>query len=458
MKKLAIIGFTLGLFIGVAAGVPYVTGRIIEKQFHRTLASLSEHQAADFQVLNYERAWFGAKAQSVFQLQTGDGSLWVTLDHDIKHGPFPTSLDLGTITSTVALSDQTAEALQYYFKDQAPVEIVTHIGLRGDQRISVTSPSFHGLHKEKPDTALLWTGIQGEITISPALDQVQTSLRAPFLAAHSTDKAEMTLKNVGLDIDLTRHADSGIWLWSAQLKIDKFDLFDQQAADPAMRRVNFQNLTLSQDMTQADDLLALAFKVSADSLTAADQLFSNAQLEAEMRNINAHTFARLDRQVKTLAAKGLSPERIMDIFSESMQDSLPTLLSRFPELSITRFTLATATESERFDGAMRVRYIGGQNIAGFDPIIDLEGEASLAVPRTIMETLLFLKTRQDTMDYININDLDVTPTQIDQYCREETQKLIDQLTTEGLIKAVGEQYQCKVSLHGGELKINGKQV
>ncbi|MFD1261886.1 DUF945 family protein [Entomomonas asaccharolytica] len=153
MKKIVVI------LVIVAAIIiaPFITGKIIEKQFENKVALVNSklekvfHQK-DLIKLEYHSGWFSSSAKTT----VGD----VVMNHHITHGPYCT-FGVAQIDSAFKISEKAEKELATLFDGKKPYSITTKLGFSGTTHLNIQSPAFG--EKELPNNPkvkIVWQGLE----------------------------------------------------------------------------------------------------------------------------------------------------------------------------------------------------------------------------------------------------------------------------------------------------------
>lgn len=452
MNNQSLMGAAAGLLLagGGLLAAPAITGSQMEHRFREAAREHPRIGAAELYLISYERGYYRSEALTRLQIAGPDGApLQVDVKHRIVHGLGLGGFNLGRITSTPEFQGDLAP-LNQVFGSEPPLRVVTVATLGGAVEGQIYSPAYIGaLGATAAPAQLRWDGISGQYHYEESA--VRLSLKAPGLQIQpAAGGAGLDLRDLGLDMDLLRSEQSGLWLGRSAFTLGTltFALRDQ-----LLRLGGASFDTEAREQTGAVQL-TVAYGLK-ELNAASDFNLSDALLRLSVSNLDAAALKAYAEAAEAINAAS-EPERVR-LALQSLQQLLPSLLSRPLRLAIEegRFTYNGAPVS--LTGSLQ--YVGDID-NGFNPATDLEGEAVFEAPEDFFVGTLGRRSAEDeTVAALDVLETGAAPdadTQA-QRARQRGRLALQRLVDRGLLMpAAGPgRYLVRLRLNQSGATING---
>ena len=451
MKKLVLILLLAGI---AGFGAMTVCGSLRAKQEYRSLIlAIAESPDARILETSYERGWLLSKSRANVEIRGPLGAAFqrwlvglgreevrgrvgVRMQQTIEHGyaPFTDWLTgglegtpiIGRIETHFELDEETQSEISAVLGRLPSVSIFTVIRVSGVGESSVIVPAQRLESKLAGDEGggwdAQWKGLRGNLVYTTDFEHLAASFHSPGIEG-SRAGSLFALGDLKWSADLTRD-ESGLLVGGVKVGVGSFRLASGQEDVPVLELDDWA--MRQSNLVEAGSFeSALAIRVQAIRL--GDRAFGPGTFEAELRNLDARSLARLQSR----GVGGLTPPDSQNVTEPPVGGEgmglLPDLVSRSPQLEIR--TLRLATPSGVVEATLRIGLDGSRPDflrELFTLLLVLELHAELELPVEILDELY-----QD---------------------REED---LLELRREGWVLLDGERYRSRLDFEGGELFVNG---
>jgi uncharacterized protein YdgA (DUF945 family) len=456
IKKIIIGVLALITLAAILAGLPYFAGLRTEKYFLETMNAYSEYPYINFRVTDYKRGWFTSYAESAMEINIMNEKIPVAFKHEIEHGPSLSNIGLAKVITRISFSEKTESELNYYFKERAPIEMTTYIGMLGGQEIELTIPSFDGHPNGKDNVNINWKGLDGKIDVASDMSRYAGKIKAPLLAISEQKGGAARIDNIVMDMDMKQRAE-GLWLGNTSVNIDSIEFYiDKKKPDSEIEKINIKGISFDQTSSEEDGLISQAVIGRADSITAVDRTFKEGVFDAEIRNVSMEAFLNLQHKMKVIAENNLPEDEARKRIFEAMKDLLPEFLSHSPEYIINR--VAFSSDKGDIHANARVKYVGNGDYKAFDPVNDLACDAMLSVPKEFLREIALTFTRKQISNQLKPAGTNMTEEDFEKLCQQAVDKNIEVLLQNNFIVEDGDTYTSRFALGDAGMTLNGKSL
>ncbi|MFP4560752.1 MAG: YdgA family protein [Thiohalorhabdus sp.] len=456
MKKAWAAG-AVAVLAGMGAAVPYFAGMQAERAFRDNQEALSEHPQADLEVVRYERGWLGAEAESRLTVGAPGEAVEVDLEHAVSHGPTPATPALARVVTTPVPRGEAREQARHFFGEQAPLTADLTIGLTGEQRLALSSPSFEGHPTDAPETRIRWEGLEGTGEFdgdSGTLDLEMPGVRIADEVGH------FQLKGSELRSEVTRGGE-GLWLGTSDFATERLSMEVPDPESDALQELELGGLSLRQVVKQAEEegFLDMASRLAADRAAFNGEAVRDARLALELRHLEEEAYRRTGERVREIQAEALDEEETAQRVQAILREELPRLLEGSPEAALTE--LAFEAPNGDFRGSAEARYRGdGEAARGMveNPALlvrHLEAEAELRAAKPLIIGLLEERTRNQIEEEAGAEgDRVERERQVERTVRQQ----LAMMEAMGFVAAEEEHYASQVAWNRGNLSVNGRPL
>lgn len=453
------------LGLGLIAA-PYGMGVIFEHQYQEALSRWAEASGLKVDIANYQRGWFTSEARLAAHLSppyspagTGARAMVLNIHQRIEHGPLYSSTGtalggaLAVVTSTLTLPPQISKALTGVLEKQAVAGASTVVALDSTSRTELELAAFSRPYSNGADT-LAWHGMRGTLAITEGGTRIVFRARAPGLDIRTSEGQHVTLKGLRLRGDYRRGAHE-LWLGKTHWTLR---LFDAGGLPGSAGGIALEKLTLtawSSAQGDSQDSLNSGLKIAFDKLVAGGRSLDTGLLDLELRKLDAATVALMNKEMKRLRTRGASPQDVPGPPVQLLQQAVPRLLARSPELDLKR--LAFTTDQGAVNGRLLLTVDKAENLSLAPQDLPLllnkvRLEAELTLPVNMLRDRLTTPIRQRLMNrqdpwsaQSSVSDADIA--------RAVRQQLA-MLEGKGYLIRRGTQYQSRLRFKAGRLTIN----
>jgi uncharacterized protein YdgA (DUF945 family) len=443
------------LLVGIAGfGAMTVWGSLRAKQEYRNLIlAIAESPDARILETSYERGWLQSKSRANVEIRGPLGETFqhwlaglgregvrsrvgVRMQQTIEHGyqPFTDWLTEGMegtpivarMETHLELDEETQSEISAVLGRLPSVSIFTVIRASGVGESSVIVPAQRLESKLAGDEGggwnAQWKGLRGNLVYTTDFDHLAASFHSPGIEG-SRSGSLFALRDLRWSADLTRD-ESGLLVGGVKTGFGSFQLASDQEGVPGLELDDWA-IRQSNRVEAGSFESTLAIRVQAIRL--GDRAFGPGRVEAELRNLDARSLARLQRR----GLGELAPTGPQDVVQQPAGGGalgpLSDLFSRSPQLEIQ--TLYLATPSGDVEATLR---------------IDLDGSR----PEFFGElfSLLLAVELHGTLEF----PADI----LDEIYQDREEELLT-LRREGWVLLDGERYRSRLDFEGGQLFVNG---
>lgn len=428
-----------------AAGLPYYTGLVAERQFNEGFEELKVQNSpyATIRPTGYERGWLSAEAGSELIVRVEDQTYTFPFRHTIAHG-----MASATVTTLAGLSPEAPEGIRALFGEEW-LTAVTKIRPNGDQRTVITAPARE---VDADQTHLNWGGVAGTIDLDG--DRLVMDVRLPHFRL-SADDGHMTVEGMSITGDMNRFSPR-LWLGDSRFDVQTFEL-DAPIEEGASRLAfRLNEVALAQKQSEdGPDLFRFDMGVHVGELTyGQDTSWKDIAWDTEVSNIDRAAYLAFVDELAAAGDPDATPEEFSLQMGQIMLASAEGLLARSPEMRFKR--IGATGPYGVFDSALAVGFDGeGQfELSPPDLLARLSVQANARVPKPMMEQIL-AQTAMTSARAIAEQYPEATEEQIAQVSEQIRQNQKQELESAGLLIAEGDDYTLDASFLRGNLLVNG---
>ncbi len=380
----------------------------------------------------------------------------IALEHEIEHGPSLMNAALAKIVTRVKFSEKTENELNYYFKDSPPIEIITKVGILGDQEIEFAVPSFDGHPKEKDDININWQRLDGKIEMSSDMSKYVGKMQLPLLAINGKNGETAKIDNIAMTMDMKQRA-AGLWLGSAGFNIANvyFDMNNKNAGSDNVK-MNLKDISIDQISSEEDGLLFLSMISRADSLTVMDRTFEEMVFDLEIRNVSMDTLIEMQNRINTITEKQLPQDEAKSQMVETLMTIGPEFLKHSPEYNIKH--LSVSSDKGDINGNASIKYVGNGDYKSFNPLSDLACDAMLSMPKEYLREILLEVTRKQMSTYLKASGTEMAEDEFEKQCQQAVDNNIKGMLQNNFIVADADNYTARFELGDAGITVNGKAL
>ncbi len=420
------------------------------------MTAYSENPSFNFRVKDYKRSWFSSYAESEINITIMNEMIPISLEHEIEHCPSLMNGELAKIVTRVKFSEKIENELNYYFKDSPPIEIITKVGILGDQDIEFTVPSFKGPLKGKDDININWQKLDGKIEMSSDMSNYVGKMQAPLIAINGNNGETAKIDNIVMTMNMKQRAE-GIWLGNGGFNIASvyFKNTNKDTNSDNME-MNLKGISIDQITSEKDGLLLLSMISRADSLTMMDKTFEKMVIDLEIRNVGIDTLIEMQNKMKTIAEKQLPLDETNSKMIETMTTMLPELLKHSPEYNIKR--LSVSSDKGDINGNASIKYVGNGDYMAFNPLNDLACSAMLSMPKEFLREILLAVTRKQISNYLLDSGTEMAEEEFENQCQQAVDNNIKAMLLSNFIIDDADNYTAQFALGDNGITLNGKTL
>ena len=478
MKKSSLAIGVVAVLVAAWAGGTWYSGKILEQKYpdyiktgneniHSSYsAALGENIKLEVKNVRFERGFFSStiEDQLIITDNSHDGKQFIVPFKTVaEHGPIPlsrlTSLHwtpVMTAAKTEILEDPSISELFKASKGVTPLSSQFTISYSEQIQQKTTIAAFD---YQQDDLVINSTPIQIESdTNKQGVGLIKLDLDHFTLSANATKwnnqyeeiqvKRDLTLHKVKLNSDLTpskwRYVPSGKQLFT----IESFELKEEPVENYQPLNISLKNILLDYDTTLSGDNVNYVLNNNIDEVSIRDQNFGKLVFNLGLGHLNAEN---LNNMMEAYTQMYNNPEEQQQKLSESGL----ALLKNQPTLSLQPFSLKNNAGENKLalDIAMSKEdpsavLMQGKILSLFDKF-----EFNADVNKAAAEQFLI---SQEIIDHATpAEQLAEVSAKIKANLAQQLESAVQQKM---LITSDNQNYQSKLILENGQLKLNGETV
>jgi len=470
----------MAVWVLVAAAtflVPYNLGLVAESRFTALLAAASVPGSYHLEPESYERGWICSRARTrlipegdlarAVRLAAGlpvDGAPpTLLLDQRIRHAlPLRPGHGwqpmLAQVETRLDLQPPWDEAARFYFGTEAPLRAETVLALDGTSSTRLGSPAYQGGVRGLPGSSLRWGGLDGTIDLSADGRRVRSRLQLPSLAL-TVAEVDLALEGLSATGDY-RRGTGGLWLGEGALGLAllRVHVPEPESGLPGETELVLRGLRQRAALREVDGLLTLGADAALAEGVFGPLRIASGRLDLQLRRLDAAAYAQVVEGTRQLQTLALDEEQLMAMMSAMIEDALPRLLARSPEIEITRLEFGTPGGAVRLQG--RLAYAaapGGVVPDSVGTLIPrLEGEARVEAPETVLRAVLAATIEPRLRVLAEAQESPPSAEEITQAVALLVEEQIQGLVDDGVVESVDGAYRAHLELADGRLSLNGR--
>ncbi len=462
MKRLVLgAGVLVLLALGAA---PAGFGYFADQRMDALLQEMEKSEALKFSEVKRQRGWLSSTAEVSVEVsgevgeayrkylekaEAGGGQpLRLTFLNRIHHGPMPFTAAKGggpalAVIDTELIGIQGAGPVEEF-----PIELVTELPLSGGGVTHIAMPAHTGVPGEG-DTQIDWQGLEGDVTFSPDLKNVQTRLDAPRLVV---EDARISVRVTGAQLRSDMHPyGDGLSLGKISLSVAELHFRPENG-----KEVKLDGLSLEAASEEASpQVIDSSFVLRMNGLRAAGMDFGPGAYLLGLRNLDAAALAKLQKTVEELQQKDLPPEQINMMFGATMMGMLPEFLKRGPVLEIKELSLDS--EHGKLHGTGTLTVDTGNPAVLSNPLLlkdAVVADAELHIP----EAFLVAITAQGLRRELKGLDMDYPDDQVEAMAQVRVQNRMSAPPAAMLFVLEDGTYRFQGSVRQGRITVNGREI
>ena len=409
MKKLiGLVVIITVLILGSYYGMGLLTERTIEKN----IEVINQSNGLVVEIEAYDRGWYTSTALLNWSLhiperQTKDASGAITnlpaQDYKVEmpltvyHGPIifadkSVKFGLGYAHSNVAMPQMYAEKFSNLFTDASTkptLDLSLFVNYLNNSRFHVGLPTFKLISKQGGDQ-FEWYGMDSNVSVSSSMKNIDGGVTIEG-ASLTKNKMNAVLGKVVSNYDM-HQTDAGLYLGNATISLPSFAVTENEQKILTVEQVDVQS---SSEIVNS--LFNTSFKASLNKLTAHGKTYGPALLEMSIKNLDAQVLAEINAEANKLQ-QGTDAERQQALLM--MLPQLPKLFSKGAQFEISK--LSFIVPEGAIKGELLVSLPQGDAGNPFQLLQKVEGHGTLAVPASVLKSLVRASLRQKLLSEPNL--------------------------------------------------------
>ena len=459
MSKAVVGGVVVAGVLAVAIGGSWFTGTQVEKSFRAleeegyAFSSASGNVELEFRSLTYERSLFSAKARTEWAVSLAGkmDDMPVFLDHEIKHGPFP-SLKFATVRSTLempeAIPAEIRSVLMTALNGRSLIEAETRVGLDGEShQNTLVSPALDLAFPE--NVQVTWGGMNADWNVKSNGAETSTLSAPLFAVAVPAETVTFRLEGLSATQDL--------------VPLDQYPKLGQGTGSFMIERITAENaeeafsmavngIRMNSEARTDDQFLSAEANLGIEKIIVQNETIENAGFAFRLDRLS---LAPLNAIAESLEA--VSVDQIDSETQQALMENLTAVLKQQPVMEIKRIGFK-ANEGE-LNMSTRVAYTGSGDLSRPPVAADIDADVRMAVAKPLLERILAgtVGTRHAAMVLFEEEHEEGEP-DMEKLARDFAVNVVSQFEQAGLIKADADKLTLSFQNSKGQMMLNEKPV
>jgi hypothetical protein len=427
--------------------VPYNLGLVAESRFAALLAAASVPGSYHLEPESYARGWICSRARTRLVLEGGLARA-ARLAADLPEDGAPPTL----------LLDQRIRHALPLRPGHGWQPILAQVETRLELQPPWDEAAYQGGIRGLPGSSLRWGGLDGTIDLSADGRRARSRLQLPSLAL-AEGEVDLVLEGVIATGDY-RRGTGGLWLGEGELGLELLQLRvpDAESAQPGEAALLVRGLRQRAALREADGLLTLGADAALAEGVFGPLRMASGRLELQLRRLDAAAYAQVVEGTRQLQALALEEEQLVAMMSAMIEDALPRLLARSPEIEIPRLEFRTPGGTVRLQA--RLAYTaapGGAVPDSVETLIPrLAGEARVEAPETALRAVLAATIEPQLRVLAEAQEPPPSAEEITRAVALLVDEQIQGLVDEGVVESADGAYRAHLELADGRLSLNGR--
>lgn len=453
MKKSVVIGGVVVILAAGAAALPFYTGVKAEQSVradHEMMAQEILFPGLEIALADYQRGWLAAEATTTitFAPEAGGEPLILEVHHHISHLPSLTDAAIASVTSELVLPAKWRADADRVLNGQAPLTVVSRIGLTGTESATISSPAFKTT-LEGGAVTLEWKGLQGSGSENRDNSHMTANLTMPGLYV-SGAQGNFTLNEIRYDLDMERGS-YDMWFGKSNASLKSLQFSSTDASDTHQLAIN--NVRFNTEQKERGTVTDGNGVVQVGKSTFDDMTLDSAVYDFEFRNIDTKTMHDIQSAIQHSYAGG-DPSQLGAV----MLGAVPALLKAKPEINIRRLELTSSLGN--FIGKLHLAFVGEWNdsMAGnpLAVVAMLNADLDLAMSKSLLLAITQSQMRSTMVALAQMQGEALSDAEIEAMASERAAQQLEMMEANGYLEPTEQGYATKLHFEKGQLTINGK--
>lgn len=479
MKKLIIFLFIFsilgaGAIVGTGYWLGQETNKMFEKQYDNL--SLSGQFSFDDRVFNggifqskskvstclkgkfeHKLKEYAAKSGTPFQ------PLCFITNNVINHNPITKLFVKKKFNPRIALVyskidlDEPYNEITVSIYDDAPLKVKTEVYLNGNMKSWLNSPAFDYTNSKK--VHIVFNGFDGVFNYNNNSHAFNGKYNFNGLAINdktSHVKIDSMTTLLKQKIDLENFSTTG----KSLTKISEINFKIKVKEQPEPIKFKLKQLNLLGSTRIAEDSYVFFVDIKYDNIQLNNYWLKEGYIKTQMDHVDSASFDKLQKISQNVEA--MQAQELMNLKQDFMQNILPQLLSKSPNLLLS---LGTKSNLGTMKGYFKVKYNAAKMGASFsiaNLTKALSAKAHVAIPATIIKQMVAKNVRKQLTMKLQQSGQDqqqqLTPEQVDQMIDMSVEQQLTIFESQKLIIKNGNLIVSKAIYKDGKLVVNGNEL
>ncbi len=439
---------------------PYM--EIVERDYQRGVFSSDETVTLAF----FKQQMNATVSDTGDNTAAGDKAFQLSFQTHIEHGPLPgfSTLAAATSETEILLPDEAKQDLSELLGDKKPFSFQTTILFDSSSHSSFSSPQFNiTLPATKEDSdetfTLSWQGLEGEMSVSADLKQMNFSAFAPAL--HITDSEGLDVRLSGMQFEGENERifdDIALYLGGTQsMSVAEIAVhMPQDDLEPLV----IKQLEYGVKAPVNGDFIDFSEEFGISSVHIGKDSIGPIHMDYSLKHLHARSIAQISQAIMGLYTNpellSADSQAIAAQLLPELQGHAETILINSPEFHIDRLSLANTK--------------GETNLTGRVKLNELVLEEALANPLMILAHLeasgeltsqeeMVLELLRNPPGKAQMEKAAQSPEALEvqsQMMAEQFQQQVAMFTELGYITREGSLLKTNAEFKDGQLLVNGK--
>lgn len=452
------IKIVIGLVVVLLVAAPYITGRVIEKDYNEMVQNLNSYIPAEAKATvtgKFNRGIFTSTATTEFHFKNMPQSF--QLAHVIHHGPLifnfigwlhpssyiPRGINLGVITTN--FTGDVENNIQKSYAGKPAYDITTTISFHADVNTVINS---YPITITTGPVSLNWQGMQANIGTDIKLDQINANINLPMVeyTESVTPDAKRTAHLEKLQIS---YQDSSITkVMNVNLSLDSL-----KVSSGSTNEASVQNYVISFDKKVTKDAADIDFKVSLAKFVMDTLQYGPINIDTQLKNVDADALKDYLQEPEAVFEQGGGSAALLKILNKKVAFDY-NISGTTPDGSIT-------LKSHSEIGGPNVKALNDKSLSdSYNTTLDMSISKKLAYVilakygETQVQNMEALYYMQNPTSKIK-NPYTLAPQDLQNTITAWIKKVLDQMVAQKFLVQNGDILTANVVYNAGALTVNG---
>jgi len=442
------------LFILLAAA-PFALGFKVKSDYSNLLNQVAQNLQVDMQIVEYEQGIFSSDAVVVLKLP--DMQEQIRFKDEIIHGPLylgllaqgKSPLAAAVIKGQLDIATAQKEMVRKIFGGKNPLVYQSVVSFAGDVDTQGYVPAINTTFEDD----------MGPVTVQSSgfvINETFSSANAKMKGDAVIPVFKINSAAFSLNVEAIKLSFSGTMGANQIIIGDSVMSFDLLDIDSGEDQFAVRGFTLRSVTSENNALINSGAQISATEVLASNQKFGPVSLNLSLNGLNAQSLTQiqnLQREAENQLKEGIPPEQINAMLTGEIMGLVPALIK---EAEININPLSINSELGKLEADMDLLLEGITEEAPADPMFLLNAinlELNLSIDEPLLKQFISWQVKNAEAGADGSET-----TMNDAVLNRQIDTSINALVSESWLVMNEGVFISNISMHQGELLINGKPI